>query len=306
MTTLNLSQQSARQLDIEKRKLEARLLPDIKRIFRNISTDASNLYKATGSLPARELASNYNPDFTKEIRDIYRTAIRKFGFQISKDVEKKQGLFFDAEYKSSLLGLELKRSVEIIDQDVDEKLEAINNQFATDSTFFIANQSEEHTAFIEDTNSKMLESAVIAATLKYNNDLQKIRQDGDSDLMFTRNRNSIIAGSIKKELDNKVESRSQVIVDNNVGVAESWSRSREAELINDAALISVTQAVIKVTKKWVSILDSKVRTDHAVADGQAVGVNDFFFVGGENLKAPRLGQIPANNINCRCIAYYEV
>ncbi len=65
MTTLNLSEQSARQLDIEKRKLEARLLPDIKRIFRNISTDASNLYKATGSLPARELASNYDGDANK-------------------------------------------------------------------------------------------------------------------------------------------------------------------------------------------------------------------------------------------------
>ena len=93
MTTLNLSEQSARQLDIEKRKLEARLLPDIKRIFRNISTDASNLYKATGSLPARELASNYNPDFIKGIRDIYRTTIKKFGFQIRKDIEKNTDYF---------------------------------------------------------------------------------------------------------------------------------------------------------------------------------------------------------------------
>ena len=60
MTSLNLSEQSARQLDIEKRKLEARLLSDIKKIFRNISIDASNLYKATGNLPNKELASNYN------------------------------------------------------------------------------------------------------------------------------------------------------------------------------------------------------------------------------------------------------
>jgi len=37
-----------------------------------------------------------------------------------------------------------------------------------------------------------------------------------------------------------------------------------------------------------------------------VGVNDFFFVGGESLKAPRLGQIPENNINCRCVASYKV
>jgi len=311
MTSLNLSEQSARQLDIEKRKLEARLLSDIKKIFRNISIDASNLYKATGNLPNKELASNYNSDFIKEIRDIFRTTIKKFGFQIRKDIEKKHGLFFDAEYKSKLLGLELKQTITIEDQEVSEKLEEVNNKFAQEATFFIANQSEEQTEYIEETNSKMLELAVLAASFKYDKDLQKLREDGQSDLIFTKNKNSIVASNIKKELNNKIDSRSQVIVDNNVGIAESWSRQKEAELIDDAELIGTNQQIIKLNKKWISILDAQTRTgrfDHVAPDGQTVGVKDFFLVSGEQLSVPRdteRGSL-GNKINCRCIASYEV
>ncbi len=308
MTTLNLSQQSARTLDIEKRKLEARLLPDIKRIFRNISTDASNLYKATGNIPTRELATNYNTDFIKEIRDIYRATIRKFGFEIRKDVEKKHGLFFDAEYKSSLLGLELKQSIQIVDDNVDEKLESINNQFAAESTFFIANQSEEQAEFIQDTNSKMLETALTVASIKYANDLQKIRLEGEDDTIFVKNKNSIIASNIKKDLDNKTEGRAKLITSQNIGNAESWSRQTEAKLVNDAQLVSVRQEVVKLKKKWITILDSVTRNSHALTDGQIKDIDEDFILGsGVPIQYPRQANAPIQEIiECRCIASYDV
>ena len=281
MTTLNLSQQSAKTLDIEKRKLEAKLLPDVKRIFRNISIDARNLYKATGNLPSRELASNYNSDFTKEIRDIYRTTIKKFGFQIRKDVEKKHGLFFDAEYKSELLGLELKQSISVVDENINDKLDSINNEFALAATLFIANQSEQQTEFIEDTNGKMIETALLVGSLLYEEDLQKIRREGGNDNLFIKNKKTIIANNIKKNLDSKIDGRSELIVNQNVGDAESWGRQKEAELLNQSQLVSTREEVIKVSKTWSTILDSSTRTDHAIADGQVVDdVDGVFLVGG--------------------------
>lgn len=310
MTTLNLVKQSARQLDIEKRKLETRLLPDIKKIFRNISKDASTLYKATGNLPIKELSKNYTVDFTKEIRDIYRATIKKFGFQIRRDIEKKYNVFFDAEYKAKLFQLELKRSIRIEDENVDDKLEDINNDFSTESTLFIANQSEEQAEFIEETNSKMLKTAVLAAILKYEKDLQKLRDDELDTLAFTQNKRSIIADNLKRELDNKLNSRSQVIVDQNVGMAEAWGRQKEAELISEAALITVSGVII-LKKRWVSILDSRTRTgifDHVQPDGQKQNINQLFIVSGEGLMTPRdpIRGSAGNKINCRCLASYEV
>ena len=308
MTTLNLSQQSAKTLDIEKRKLEAKLLPDVKRIFRNISIDARNLYKATGNLPSRELASNYNSDFTKEIRDIYRTTIKKFGFQIRKDVEKKHGLFFDAEYKSELLGLELKQSISVVDENINDKLDNINNEFALAATLFIANQSEQQTEFIEDTNGKMIETALLVGSLLYEEDLQKIRREGGNDNLFIKNKKTIIANNIKKNLDSKIDGRSELIVNQNVGDAESWGRQKEAELLNQSKLVSTREEIIKVSKTWSTILDSSTRTDHAIADGQVVDdVDGFFLVGGEQGKRPRDDSFSMKNkANCRCVAIYSV
>ena len=47
------------------------------------------------------------------------------------------------------------------------------------------------------------------------------------------NERKIVAGSIKKDLLAKKQGRSELIAAQNVGLAESWARQREAELIND-------------------------------------------------------------------------
>jgi hypothetical protein len=58
---------------------------------------------------------------------------------------------------------------------------------------------------------------------------------------------------------------------------------------------------ITVTKTWDSKEDSRVRHAHVVADGQTVGVNEPFIVGGEALMAPGdPSGSPHLVINCRC------
>ena len=60
-------------------------------------------------------------------------------------------------------------------------------------------------------------------------------------------------------------------------------------------------------KVWTAGMDMRVRESHAEADGQAVGLDESFTVGGVSLRFPGdpLGP-PEEVINCRCILTYEV
>lgn len=62
------------------------------------------------------------------------------------------------------------------------------------------------------------------------------------------------------------------------------------------------------SKEWGSAHDERVREDHLDADGQIVGINEPFNVGGEELMYPgdsSLGASAENTIQCRCILYYH-
>jgi hypothetical protein len=92
-----------------------------------------------------------------------------------------------------------------------------------------------------------------------------------------------------------------------VGVAEAWSREKEAEIIDNTALVTPAGIPIKTFKEWVAILDRRTREAHVRADGQRVPVNEPFQVGGELLQFPRDPRGSAGNvINCRCVAVYNV
>ncbi len=336
MTTIDFRQQSAHQIDNEKIKLEASVIAELRKIFSNLANDASNLYKAQGDIDSNQLAENYRPEFLKAIRDAYRKSIRKFGFSLRKTIETKHNLFFGAENKAKILNLVLledlniKQVVEIEDDNADDKLQSINNQFLIDSTIFVANESEASNEFVTETNSKMIDSAIAASLAAFAvnqsqrqeeiNTLQsrlvgvddarersKITRDIDKATrqmeLANRNRQDIVAENIKTNVLNVREARSTVIAGQNIGLAEAWSRQKEAELIDDANLISASGATLTIEKEWVAILDSRTRSSHALADGQVVNVQDSYSVEGEALMYPRDPNGSAGNIiNCRCIS----
>lgn len=64
---------------------------------------------------------------------------------------------------------------------------------------------------------------------------------------------------------------------------------------------------IEMEREWVSSLDARTRPEHAEADGQVVGVDKPFIVGGEKLMFPgdRSGS-PWNVYNCRCTQIAKV
>jgi len=74
--------------------------------------------------------------------------------------------------------------------------------------------------------------------------------------------------------------------------------------IPSAALIL---ALDNSTKQWQTQGDSKVRIAHQEADGQEVGINDFYMVMGQMLMYPgdsSMGASASNVCNCRCSSVY--
>lgn len=62
-----------------------------------------------------------------------------------------------------------------------------------------------------------------------------------------------------------------------------------------------TFGINNLQKEWFAALDSRVRPDHAAANGQIVDQKDYFKVGGEDLMMPGDSNgSAANVINCRC------
>jgi hypothetical protein len=320
----------ALQIDAEKRQLEVGITRRLNAIFTNLANDAAVLYKTTGSMPAAELSKNYSPEFLKEIRDAMRLSIKRFGFNLRGDLEQK-GFQFDIENKRQMIDWNIKGKIKIIDENLNEKENQINDDFLKASTLFVANESEVQNNFVEDTNAKMLnESTALALTLfaasqnrkrkdiddlnqelastsgedvpRLKNELSVAQREFENNL---KNKDTIVAGSIKRDLLDKKQGRSELISAQNVGLAESWARQTEAQLINDAGLVA--EKPIEVVKTWIAILDSKTRSSHAAADSQQVGINDRFDVGGESLKYPRDPNGSAGNIiNCRCLSFQEI
>ena len=65
--------------------------------------------------------------------------------------------------------------------------------------------------------------------------------------------------------------------------------------------VAATKMGIEMEREWVSALDARTRPEHAEADGQVVGVDEPFTVGGEKLMYPGdRGGSPWNIYNCRC------
>jgi len=82
--------------------------------------------------------------------------------------------------------------------------------------------------------------------------------------------------------------------------AERIARTETIRAANKGTLEGYRQAGVR-KKEWVTALDERTREWHAEADGQIVGIDEPFIVGGEQLMYPGdPNGSPENTINCRC------
>jgi len=100
-----------------------------------------------------------------------------------------------------------------------------------------------------------------------------------------------IASNIRSNAAIMAGVRSAVIARTETHSASQWA---QVEAIRDTGL--------RLRKEWVAAVDERTRVDHMDANGQIVGPDDVFDVGGESLAFPGDPAGSAENvINCRCV-----
>lgn len=105
-----------------------------------------------------------------------------------------------------------------------------------------------------------------------------------------------IGSLIKSVAATKSASRAQTIARTEVHSAGQASAQASAEAVG-----------LEMVRVWVSSQGERTRDDHRAADGQTVGMNEPFIVGGESLQYPGdPNGSAAQIINCRCAVVFEL
>jgi SPP1 gp7 family putative phage head morphogenesis protein len=79
------------------------------------------------------------------------------------------------------------------------------------------------------------------------------------------------------------------------------ARTELTDTINDGTVTTLRKEGYQ-QKQWSTVIDGRERETHAAADGQTVGINDVFRVGGESCRYPGDEMLsPALRVNCRCV-----
>jgi uncharacterized protein with gpF-like domain len=93
-------------------------------------------------------------------------------------------------------------------------------------------------------------------------------------------------------------SRAMTIAVTETHNALSWAKNESTRLISD-------ELGLELLKEWNTVEDERTRQSHREADGQKVGMDESFTVGGESLRyAGDINGSAANTINCRCTETY--
>ena len=107
-----------------------------------------------------------------------------------------------------------------------------------------------------------------------------------------------IASSLVKQFDGMTPYRASLIARTETHNATSYAHNAYYRKVQE-------DTGQKMVKKWVAVSDARTRSNHALANGQIVDMDEDFIVGGTRMGYagdPRGGI--ANTINCRCVIVY--
>lgn len=114
----------------------------------------------------------------------------------------------------------------------------------------------------------------------------------------------VSAGEDMRQLATRVRAASQMTAARAMTIARTEvHRAAEAGSLAQMRLSGFTN--FECRKRWLATEDERTRLAHIQADGQTVGLNEVFDVGGEGLQFPGDPMGRADNvINCRCTMEY--
>lgn len=321
---LRVSERKAINAFIQRKPLIAKFLPEIRRIYADSIKDYLSLYRIDKPFDYDIIRNHFQPRFQSMLLYIYNTTSYKFGRILRTELGfEKYGYKdfnsdisdinarYDATIFSTFSSMADKQSKEITDTLINDL------QFYTDKAIGNYNDRVQSTSeSLSKITSELVSATAFGGITIFNvkiRDLMRKQQTLSNELKNLKEKKEIvIKQDIKRSLQKRFKSRSDLVSEQSVGSAQSVAQQVEANSITSqegsflTPITSRATAYSKLlTKEWIAILDRRTRPWHSQADGQIVSVKDYFLVGGERLMIPRDPNGSAGNtMRCRCESVY--
>lgn len=304
-----------------KKVIASRFEPKVRKIYNDMILEYLSMYNG-GNFDFNILRRHFKPRFLAIITEIYlyntkvfgrkirnELGFNKFGYKQFTTTEDDINRDFDTEISKNIL--------EDADRDADEVLDTA----ISDIKYYTDKAWQDENTQLESQKKKLNEIiqqialisfGIIALNKTQLYNLNRQKESLEKEVAnLQRNPLPYVKRQIASSLKKRFKSRAKITTEQEVGISQSMVEQTEASVISSQQgfFTSKTGKIIAysklISKKWISILDSRTRQAHAAADGQTVNTNDFFVVMLESLLYPRDPRGSAKNtINCRCEAVY--
>lgn len=252
---------------------------------------------------------------TTEEKSAYAASVEAARKKHEDEYEKQLAAHFETERKAVVKAIEssASRSQHILASRVEG---ALNDQQASLKTVLmdlykavsvdiggnvaaqISNRKDTVSEFIQLFGDRQLKYLLQVAGAKITQinatTLQKIREQLADGVEAGESIPQIAARIDTLYLSQIIPNRSTTIARTEVVSSSNWSAMQAAK-----------NSGLTLNKVWLATGDNRTRPAHADADGQEVGIDDSFEVGGEELDFPGDPSGSAGNIvDCRCTVYF--
>jgi len=236
------------------------------------------------------IRTNLEKSLFRKLTSLFRKAIRTRNFLYEETGIFEKEILIGA-INEELLPLMLrhyKRVFEVIYKHNEDKYENIIKQ---EALVFGRNEDIDNLA---EEYFRTRELLLVGTATRIADRVDKIIKEGRA--------NNLTLREISKEIDKIVlpivRSRGALIARTETHNAASFANHKYHEKVKD-------DFYIPMVKQWVAVNDSRTRSFHAAANGQRVGMDEDFLVGGSPMAFAGDSRGGARNvINCRCVIIY--
>lgn len=278
MAILNLTnsqiEKDSENTDVRKMQQEALMSKKLSTLFRRIASDFKVFYTATGTIPDLSL---YENNLNEILMNGYRNSASYFKNNMKR-----------------LLTISLKQEKDLDQkEEIKDVLDIRNEKDAAilASLLLMFNERKDaQTAFILDTTEDVIQKNLMN-TLIDNPDASQAE----------------IASKAAEKIKEENINRSGTIAETETQWAAETSKAEETNILKTSTMAA--GITLLPQKRWTTVLDSKTREEHRVANGQRRPTAQAYEVGGQSLRFPgdtSLGASLWNVINCRCQSYIEI
>jgi HK97 family phage portal protein len=246
--------------------------------------------------PAEEKAFNkkaFKPIIKEEVRNDYAEAQLKYIDQRSKQLEAGVIDFANKQekriFKVLSLGKAMKKGVKV-------ELDGIYDEEVALAVKFITPYLEE---LITDAGNGALDLLGISKPLTMTETMKKVMAQKakfyaktTTNTTFERLENTLSAGMEANETIVQLTERVQgVFTEYKTYRAELIARTESTTANNEGLIEAYKQSGVATGKEWIAVMDDRTREEHAMLNGEIVGLNENFSNGLSYPQEP----------NCRCL-----